>query len=164
MQQPPDPNSIRRNVPEMVGATSSPFHLRKEITNISFPVRAPIGPARIRPDLTLKQLFLRIENMTSDQRAPTMDVYVNLPEGESHQKHPELYVDSLAMFGLVESSRPSEHHAENGMSFHIDLTKVLYALETAGKWNGKSVRVTFIPGEWNGDIDILVGRMSLYVE
>lgn len=146
-------------IPEMLGATME-FRLGKEVTHRSLSVRAPSGPAR----LNRGQYFLRIENVTSPRHAPRFMVYLNLPEGADPAKFPELCVDSMETFGLMEASRPRPNHAPNGMTYSFDATKTLLALEAAKRWDWKNLRVTFVPGRWDGEVDVRVGRLSLYIE
>lgn len=162
MHQPPQPQ--RPPIPETLGASAEPIHLGKGIAQVSFPVRTPEGPARWRSPSVPKQFFVRIENMTSSKRAPGFNLYVNLPEGANPTEHPEYLVDNLATFGLVESSRPGSNHPPDGLSFNVEVTKHLLSLESANKWDGKTLRVTFVPGLWNGEIDVKLGRVSLFVE
>jgi hypothetical protein len=148
-------------IPEMVGATSDPFYLTEAKSQISIPMHLPTGPARLR-DKAQRRVFLDIENITSDARAPSYGVYLNLPPDEEPEKHPELYAGGLAMFGLVESSRPDEQHPENGLSYKLDVTEVFHRLSAGRDWDSKNLRVTFVPGRWDGPIKVQVGRVSVY--
>src|SRR3982751_4110887 len=51
MQPPTDPRNPPKSsppIPEMVGATSAPFYIGPGVTQISFPIHPPTGPALLR--------------------------------------------------------------------------------------------------------------------
>jgi len=157
--RPKESHMQTRPIPEMLGAVME-FRLGKEVTHRSLPIRAPAGPAGLK----LGHYFLRIENVTSSKQAPPFAVYPNLPEAADPAKFPELCIDSMETFGLMEASRPRPNHAANGMTYSFDATKTLLALEATKRWDGKTLRVTFVPGRWDGEVDVRVGRLSLYIE
>ena len=168
MQSQPDPNNPQKSrprIPETVGATEAPFELGKGVTTISFEIHAPAGPALLRSEEQPKRALLRVENVKSKIRAPTFDVYLNLRQGQEPEKHPELLAFTLSTFGLVESSRSSGHHPGDGLSIVEDVTKLLGRLTATGDWDGRSLRVSFVPAPW-GDypISVQVGRVSLILE
>jgi hypothetical protein len=147
---------------EMVGATSAPFELGKGATTISFEIRVPTVRALLRPDGQAERVMLRIENVTSNKQAPSFDVYLNVPPGESPEKHPDLYAFTLSTYGLVESSKSRGQHPGTGLSDIQDVTEILERLTAARDWDGKTLRASFVPGSWgNRPIKVKVGRASL---
>jgi hypothetical protein len=66
------------------------------------------------------------------------------------------------MFGLVESSTPTEKHVDNGLSFTLEATDVYTRLVATRNWNAESVNITLVPGPWDGPIKVHVGRVSLH--
>ena len=167
MQTPQNPTAPGQSgeksppIPEMVGATSERFYLTEATSQISIPMHLPTGPARLR-DKALRRVYLNVENLTSDARAPSYSVYLNLPPDEKPEEHPELYAGGLAMFGLVESSRPDDQHPANGLSYKLDVTEVFRRLSARRDWDSKNLDVTFVPGRWEGPIKVQVGRVSIY--
>lgn len=150
-------------VPEMVGATSAPFYLDKSTKVISIPLHRPTGPALALSNLKQPRVNLNVENITSDQSAPVYEVYVNLPEGDQPNKHPELLVGTLPMFGVEETSRPDNLHPGNGMNYRLDATAVYTRLSAAKDWDPKNLLVSFVPTglvDWNPNVK--VGRVSVY--
>ena len=167
MQSPPNPQDPRKPDPpirELVGATSAPIRLGKNITQTTFNIHPPAGPALLHNDLMTRRVFLKIENITASRRAPAFDVYVNLPAGVDREKVRDWFVGNLSLFGLVESSRQTDQHPGNGLSYTREITELYRRLITKGDWDQKTLRVTFVPGEWWGDIDVKVGRISLIFE
>jgi tyrosinase len=148
----------------MVGATSAPVQLGKETTSTSFAIQPPTGPALLRADGRPRRVFLDIQNITSDQMAPSYDVYLNVPQGDRPETHPELHVGGMAMFGLVESSMGNRQHPDNGLTYRFEVTSVCAILAASGDWDPQNLRVSFVPTRWNDPVDVRVGRVSLYYE
>jgi len=165
MQPPTDPKNPRKSsppIPEMVGATSAPFYIGPGVTQISLPMHPPTGPALLR-DLKERVVTLQFENVTSDKAAPNFKVYLNVPPGDDPERHPELFAETLATFGLVESSDPLGEHGGAGKTFKLGVT-ALFGLLTAKKdWDSQNLRVTFVPGYWDAPVPrVKIGRVSLY--
>ena len=168
MQSQPDPNKPQKSrppIPETVGATSAPFELGKRTTTISFDIHVPVGPALSRQERPAKRILLRVENVKSAMLAPSFRVYLNVPPGEEPEKHPDLRAFNLSTFGMVEASESKGHHPGDGLSFLKDVTELLVRLTITGDWDGRSLRVSFVPAPW-GDypISVQVGRVSLMLE
>lgn len=150
-------------IPETVGASPAPFELGLTTAGIEFPVRAPTGPARLLSAIP-PRLFLRIENIISPVGGPAYNVYVNLPPGADPKKHPELCVGVTSTFGLREASRSDRGHPGDGLGAQMEVTSVLYRLKAEGKWDGKTLRVTFEPVDWNDfPSTVRIGRVSLVI-
>jgi hypothetical protein len=168
MPSPPDPQNQRKSpppIPETVGATSAPFKLGKGTTTISMEIHAPTGPALLHSDGRTKRVLLRIENLTSQIAAPSFGVYLNLPPGDDPQKRHDLYALTLSTFGLVESSQARGNHPANGLNFVQDVTEVFGRVTRATDWDGKNLRVSFVPIRWKDyPLDATVGRVSLLIE
>ena len=81
------------------------------------------------------------------------------------EKHPDLRAFNLSTFGMVEASESKGHHPGDGLSFLKDVTELLVRLTITGDWDGRSLRVSFVPAPW-GDypISVQVGRVSLMLE
>jgi hypothetical protein len=163
-----DPNDARRSrppVPETVGATDASFELGTTPTTISFALHAPVDPARLSGERPGRRVLLRVESLKSNMPAPPFDVYMNLRPGDDPERRPELRAFTMSTFGLVESSRTREQHPGNGLNFLEDVTELVTRLAAAREWDGKTVRVTFVPGPWgNYPIRVEVGRVSLVLE
>jgi tyrosinase len=170
MQIPPNPKDPEKSgpkvppVPEMVGATGAPFYLSEAITHITIEMHMPTGPALLRADKTPRRIFLNIENITSAIDAPSYEVYLNLPQGAEPQKHQGLHVGILALFGVIESSRPDGKHPGNGLTYNLEVTGLFHRLAAAKDWDAKNLRVSFVPEPWPIPAKVKVGRVSLYFQ
>jgi hypothetical protein len=165
MQAPPDPKKKSRPpIPETVGATTAPIHIGKETTTTTFEIHPPTGPALLRQDGLPKRVLLRIENAKSIVVPPPFDVYLNLPAGANPEKHPELFAFTMSTFGMAESSESKGQHPGNGLSAVEDVTALFTRLKASKDWDGKNLRVTFVPAPWQGAVNVEVGRVSLMME
>lgn len=171
MAKPEDPGrpgpAAAPRVAEMVAATSEPFYLGSEPTEITLEIHAPTGPALLRDGQAEKgvqrEVYLYIENFWCMKPAPPFRVYLNVPPGDIPEKHPELAVGNLASFGLVKQSDPHGPNGGNGMSFTVDITDDIARLLAAKNWDSRRLRVTFTPGFWEDPVPaVKVGRVSLY--
>jgi tyrosinase len=165
MQAAPNPPKPRPPVPETVGATSAPFELGKGMSTASFAIHAPAGPGLLRSDGQQKRVLLRFENVTSTLQAPSFNVYLNQPPGADPEKNREFRAFTMSTFGLVESSEPTGDHPGDGLSFLQDVTDLYVRLTAARDWDGKTLRVSFVPKPW-GDhpVKVTVGRVSLVIQ
>ena len=155
------PNPKRPSPPEMVGATSEPFYIGPGISEISFAIHAPTGPALEHAIPT--KVSLNFEHVKSRIRAPDFDVYLNLPPNDPPEKHMDRLAGGLAMFGLQESSTPREGVGGTGKNVSLDITAVFIRLTSQKDWDSHNLRLTFVPGVWDAPVpQVQVGRVSLY--
>jgi tyrosinase len=164
MGMPPNPQVPR--IPEMVGATSAPFELASAAKQVSIPLQAPTGPssrdAESLANWAPRRVVLNFEKIIGAQGGSTYDVYLNLPPGESPQKHPELYAGSIPMFGLRESSISDDFHTPGGLYKRLEVTNLYARLALQKDWNPTMLRITFVPTDPIPVPSISVGRASLY--
>lgn len=159
--KPPNPKKPSPPIPEMVGATSAPFYIGPGISEISFAMHAPTGPAL--QHATPTQVSLNFDNIKSEIRAPSFDVYLNLPPNDPPEKHLDRLAGSLAMFGLQESSIPREGRGGNGKNMSLDITALFTRLALQKDWDSHNLRLTLVPTEWDAPVPrVQVGRVSLY--
>ncbi len=160
--------------PEMVGASEGPIVLTGDPATTRVTVNAPTGPAALRAADQPQAVHLNIENVTGLDSQGTYAVYVNVPEGERAEDHPELFAGLVPMFGVPEASRGDANRPGDGLSFSLDISEVVRNLQAAGSWTN-DVGVTFVPeGEpieprpgiaaAAAPAPVRVGRVSLYYE
>ena len=160
---PKDPRKESPPIPEMVGATRDPFYIGPGPVQIYFEIHPPTGPALLRAGANRK-VELHIDGITSDQRAPTFTVYLEVPEGATTEQHPELEAGNLGFFGLEQSSAKDGKHGGQGLSIRLDVTKVFALLAARRDWDNRHLRVLFVPGPWDVPVpQIRVGRVSLHI-
>jgi len=105
---------------------------------------------------------LQLEQVTSNDVAPTYDVFLNVPQGEDPNKHEELFVGRVAMFGIRQASDPRGLHGGGGQNFAFDITDLYYDLADRGQIDPTALRVSFVPVSPIGKPSVTVGRVSLY--
>ena len=114
------------------------------------------------PGHEVSRLYIALESVRGSAPSPQLDVYVNLPDGEAPQEHPDLRVASLTLFGLAVASRPDDGHGGNGLGYTIDITEIAQKLTSAGDFDPQKLRVTLVPGEQISDEKpITVERISV---
>lgn len=158
---------------ELVGATLSAVRLGNQVENVDVPT--PVSPQAFRfaadkrmPPPTAKarqlvqQVTLHLENVTSNDVAPTYDVFLNVPDGEDPDKHDDRYVARVAMFGIRQASDPLGLHGGGGQNFAFDITQLYHHLDDLGEIDPKKLRVSFVPVSPIGQPQVTVGRISLY--
>jgi tyrosinase len=153
-------------IPELVGATSSPFRLHGPLMNVSLAVEEPSGPASRRAaelaNWAPRRVFLNIEKMLSENGAPPVYVYLNLPPLDSPAAHPELFAGELPMFGLREASVSDASHTPTGLYEQLDITALYARLALMKDWDPRNLRITFAP-RYGGNLPPLhIDRVSLY--
>ena len=164
-----------QRIPEMVGATDTQqaITVGQESSSVQFALQAPTGPA-----LTLdaadptapREVHLNIENITATGRPiESYEVYVNVPDGDTPENHPELMAGLIPRFGIFEASRPTLEHAGDGLNYAFDITAVVAGLQKLGKWDPSNIRITFVPHRSEAErtaatstLPIRIGRVSLY--
>lgn len=119
-----------------------------------------------RPD-TPDRWYLRVEDVVGESpRTPGYDVYVNLPEDERGDAHPELRAGGIPSFGIPEASRPDSAHGGTGITDVFDITDVVATIEGSGGWDASNVKVTIVPVNGDDDPekggDVRARRISVY--
>ena len=164
-----------QRIPEMVGATDTQqaITLGQESSSVQFALQAPTGPALTldAADSTVpREVHLNIENITATGRPiESYEVYVNVPDGDTPENHPELMAGLIPRFGIFEASRPTLEHAGDGLNYAFDITAVVAGLQKLGKWDPSNIRITFVPHRSEAErtaatstLPIRIGRVSLY--
>lgn len=111
------------------------------------------------------RVYLNLENVRGTHDASVLSVYVNLPKGANPKNHPELLAGSVGLFGLRRASMAGGRQGGQGLSFILDITKIVDSLYLNKKLDVSSLHVTVLPHRAVPDrAKITVGRISLYRE
>lgn len=111
---------------------------------------------------TEKSLSLHLEHMTGNDLVPVLDIYLNLED--EHEPVEERYVASMALYGLGESSTPSQEHDGRGQDRVFDVERVFEKASRRVSWSEKQFRLTFVPnGPLPADAVLEIGRIALYL-
>jgi tyrosinase len=154
---------------ELVGASPAALPIRgmgaSTTVKLDTTVRAKVSASLSRaseaapPD----RVFLNLENVRGTRDAYVLNVYVNLPEGSKPGDHPELLAGSVGLFGLRGASSADGKHAGEGLSFVLDITKIIDTLHLNNALDVDSLKVTIVPHHSVPDqAQITVGRVSIY--
>ncbi|MFD2645291.1 tyrosinase family protein [Pseudomonas japonica] len=110
-----------------------------------------------------ERIFLNLENIRGQRNAVLIDVYVNLPQGEQPDTHPELHAGSVSLFGVSSASDVNTSHGGSGLSASLEITQVIEVLRQGGDLDLAHLQVSLFPDQnlFDGD-DITVGRISIY--
>jgi tyrosinase len=157
--------------PEMVGASEAPIALTGGEATTRLAVSAPTGPAVLGATSEPPTVHLNIENVTGLESDSTYAVYLNVPDGERPEDHPERFAGLVPMFGVPEATRGDANRPGDGLTFSLEITGVVRRLESGGEW-ADELRVTFVPEGMPvarpagiasaAPAPITVGRVSLY--
>lgn len=155
-------------IPEMVGATARAVSLTGRRATASFAITPPTGPARLAEGAEPPEIYLNLENVSGPLHPTSYSVYLNLPPNESPAEHPELLAGNMPLFGLEETSNPTDQHSGSGLHYAYRVGDIVRLLQEKGDWDPNNVRVTFVPDyEVSGRAgeaqpEVTVGQMSFY--
>ena len=153
---------------KLVGAaTEIPFATR---ATVDIELNAPSGVESLSEAASPKtpdRWYLRVEDIVGKSPAvPGYDLYVNLPEGETADDHPELRAGGIPSFGIPESSQPDAEHGGTGLTDVFDITDLIAELFDREAWDPSAMRVTVVPVDISGETeeggDVHAGRISVY--
>ena len=109
------------------------------------------------------RVFLNLENVRGARDAHVLSVYINLPEGAKPGDHPELLAGSVGLFGLSSASFKDGKHGGQGLSFVLDITKIIDALHLNKALDVDSLQVAGVPHRAVPEqAQITIGRVSVY--
>ncbi len=109
------------------------------------------------------RVYLNLENIRGTHDAAVLSVYINLPEGASPSDHPELFAGSVGLFGLRRASLKDGQQGGQGLSFVLEITKIVDALFLGNALDVDSLQVRIVPHRAIPEqADITVGRVSIY--
>jgi len=154
---------------ELVGASEQP--LRIERLGAATSVRLdPVVVSKVSESLNTAaetlapdRIFLNLENIRGAHDAVALNVYVNLPEGSDPSDHPELLAGSVGLFGMRRASLADGQHAGTGLSFTLEITRIVDKLHADQQLKTGSIRVTIVPyRELPGQAQVTIGRVSMY--
>jgi tyrosinase len=160
--------SMGQNV-ELFGATEQPV----PVTGAAVRTSVRLDPAvlgKVSANLVAAseaappdRVFLKLENVMGVQNAPALSVYVNLPDGANPSDHPELLAGSLGLFGLRPATVSDGRHGGRGLTFSLEITKIVDALHLGGDLDRDSLDVTVVSARPIPEqAPITIGRVSVY--
>ena len=109
------------------------------------------------------RVFLNLENVRGVADSTAFRVYINLPEGANPADHPERLAGSVALFGVRKASRPDGEHAAQGLTFVLEITKIVDALHLTNTLDVDALDVRIVPVKPVPEAaQISIGRISIF--
>jgi len=156
---------------ELMGANAMPL----EITGASASTTVRLDPevrqktARSLVEASVAtppdRVYLNLENVRGTNGTSALNVFIDLPVGAKPSDHPELLVDTVALFGLRRASTNTGRHQGAGLCLVVDVTPVIDKMHLDHRLDVNDIRVTLVPTRpLPQGTTITVGRISLYRE
>jgi len=116
--------------------------------------RAPSLPDRV---------FLNLENVTGVDDSTIFQVYVGLPNGADPAVNKDYLAGSVALFGVSQASDPDGDHAGNGITYTLEITKVVDKLDVDRGFDVDELSVDIVPlRDIPEAAEVKIGRISLF--
>jgi len=126
---------------------------------VSASLRGVAAAAPTTPD----RIFLNLENVRGLEDATAFSVYINVPEGEDPAKYPDHRAGSIALFGVRKATVTDGQHAGDGLTFVIEITRIVDRLHLAGAFDANQLHVRLVPLRPVPETaQISIGRISLF--
>jgi tyrosinase len=105
-------------------------------------------------------VFLNLENIRGSSDAAAFRVYVGLPPGARPEQHQEHLAGNIALFGVRKASLHTEEHGGAGLTFVLEITRLMPALRRAS--SGAAVDVRLVPvHRIDAKAQVSIGRISI---
>lgn len=148
---------------ELIGATDNPVPLGPGKASARVTITAPAATLEAVGDASEDRTFLNIENITGSGPPGNYEIYINVPEGEDPQDHPEHSVGTLPLFGIGEQTSEEGTHGGSGLTIVREITDLVKRLQSEGNWNEADLDVEFVPLQPVAEgSDVKIGRISVY--
>jgi tyrosinase len=126
---------------------------------VSASLRGVAAAAPTVPD----RIFLNLENVRGIEDATTFKVYINVPEGEDPANYPDHLAGSIALFGVRKATVTDGQHAGDGLTFVIEITRIVDRLHLAGAFDANQLHVRLVPLRPVPErAQISIGRISVF--
>ena len=157
---------------ELLGASSQGLRLSgreaKAAVALDSAVKSKVAAslnavARAATPTTPDRVFLNLENVRGLNDATVLSVYINVPEGEDPARYPDNKAGTVSLFGVSKASSADDTHAGNGLTFVLEITRVIDKLHLSGALDASQLHVRLVPRKpVPDDAQISVGRISIY--
>jgi tyrosinase len=126
-------------------------------------VAASLETVRAAASTAPDRIFLNLENVRGLNDATVFSVYVNVPDGEDPAKHPELKAGTIALFGVRKATLADDKQAGDGLTFVLEITRIIDTLHLAGVLNISQLHVRLVPRKPVPQAaQISIGRISVF--
>ena len=119
-------------------------------------------PIKNMPD----KIYLNLENIRANKEGIIIDVYINVPEGADPKQHPELHVESVALFGVKNASNKDLPHGGAGLTSVVEITDLVDTLHLTDQLSTTTaLHVSLVPRTaLPEDVKVTVDSISIYRE
>ena len=105
-------------------------------------------------------VYLGLENIRGDSDATVLAAYINLPEDARPGDHRNLLAGSVGLYGLGRASAPGNENGGQGLTFFLDITRIL--METKPP-DTEEIRITIVSARPLPDsVTIVIGRITIF--
>jgi tyrosinase len=105
------------------------------------------------------RIYLNLENIRGKAGSPVLSVYVRESGGQ------EALAGNIALFGLRKASLTDQEHGGQGLTFVLDITKIVDELHRNNLLDVDSLEVRIVPvNPVPEDAKVTVGRVRIYRE
>lgn len=138
--------------PELVGAIEGVDLAAKPIT-----VDLALHPATA---VGASHVYLNLEHIVGSGPLGAYAVYLNVPDGAADLAKPFM-AGTMPMFGVREASKGG---GGAGVTYVLDVTRLVESFKASHTWNPDHLRVTFAPqGTASPDAKARLGRVSVFM-
>ena len=153
---------------ELVGASQPDLRFAGDELRVRVSLKPQVESKIVKsfaglPATAPDRVFLSIENVRAARDGTIFSVYVNLPDGADPAAHPELRAGSVALFGARTASAPDGAHAGEGLTFSLDISRIVDSLHLSGGLGGGTFDFRLVPrNRVSSDAKITIGRIGVY--
>lgn len=109
------------------------------------------------------RVFLNLENVRGLVDSVAFQVYVGVPKGASPEDYPDRLAGSIGLFGVRKASLPTAEHGGQGLTFVLEITKIVDALHLSDEFDVDSLDLRLVPiRSVPESAQIRIGRVSLF--
>ena len=118
-----------------------------------------LGPSPTVPD----RVFLNLENVTGLSDATMFRVYVGATEGHDPVGDRDSLAGSAALFGVSQASGLAGEHAGNGITYTLEITRIVDKLHLSDNFDVDDLSVYLVPTRTIPEAaKVRIGRISVY--
>jgi tyrosinase len=115
------------------------------------------------PATAPERVFLNLENVRGLLDAVAFRVYVNVPDDADPADFPERLAGSIALFGVTQATERDDEHSGQGLTFVLDITRIVHALHLEDEADADALAVRIVPVKpVPAEAQVSIGRVSVF--
>ncbi len=155
---------------ELVGATRDAVQVKGAETlasvHLDKGVRRKVAASLVAAAMTSPpdRVFLNLENVRGQSDATAFHVYIRRPQGSGAlaAADPWMKAGNIALFGVRKASLATGEHGGQGLTFVLEITKIIDTLHLGGALDVDSLDVRIVPVKPVSELaQVSIGRMSV---